>query len=297
MNGTLPDLDQLRCFVDAARTLNFRTSARNTACSPAAFSARIQALEELLGVRLFERSTRSVALTDAGLRLLPPAAQCLEAARALMAGARAQAPLTQLTLGTRYELGLSWLVPHLDPLAARRPGRRLHLVFGDSPELLQRALAGGIDAVITSYRVNRRDVVDLPLHPETYVFVGAPGALPKGGVSGPLDVEGLALIDASPDLPLFRYLLDARGDALWPFARQEHLGAISAIRLRVLQGAGLAVLPRYYVEADLQRGDLVALLPETRLGEDAFRLIWRVGHPLAAELGALGEDLRALPLG
>lgn len=292
----LPDLDQLASFVEAASTLNFREASRRLHRSPAALTGRIQALEDQLGVTLFERSTRRVALTAAGRRLLPLAVQCLETARAAARAVRAGSEALELRLGTRFELGLSWLVPSLDALQRARPNRTIHLVFGDSPELLDRARADALDAVVTSYRNPWPDLVGLPLHHESYAFVGAPHALPACGVRGPLDVVGLTLLDTTADLPLFRYLLDARGEPSWPFRRVEQLGAIGAVRLRALSGAGVAVLPRYFIEGDLARGALVELLPDAPMVRDQFRLIWRTGHPLAPELVALAAELSEIPL-
>lgn len=73
MATALPSLDSLRCFAAAARLLNFRAAARTVALTPAALGQRIQKLEEELGAQLFRRTTRSVALTEAGLALLPAA--------------------------------------------------------------------------------------------------------------------------------------------------------------------------------------------------------------------------------
>jgi DNA-binding transcriptional LysR family regulator len=83
---------------------------------------------------------------------------------------------------------------------------------------------------------------------------------------------------------------------VWSFARQEYLGAIGAIRLRVLQGAGVAVLPRYFVARDLAAQRLAPILPRVRLQRDAFRLIWRTGHGREGELRALAGDLARIPL-
>ncbi len=296
MNDILPELELLRTFVVAATTLNFRLASERVHCSPAALSARVQALEEQLGASLFERSTRHVALTPAGRRLLPVALQCLETARACRAAVREREEEIALRLGTRFELGLSWLAPSLGRLRATRPERTLHLVFGDSPDLLERLRRDELEAVVTSYRLPGGELVGVPLHSEGYVFVGAPDALPKGGIHGPLDVVGMTLLDASPELPLFRYLLDARGEPLWPFRRVEHLGAIAAIRLRALEGAGVAVLPRYFVEPDLVAGRLCELLPEAPMVSDQFRLVWRAGHPLASHLLALARELAEIPL-
>ena len=65
------DLDSLRCFDAAATTLRFRAAAARVHLSAAAFSDRIRRLEESLDVSLLRRTTRKVALTDAGQRLLP----------------------------------------------------------------------------------------------------------------------------------------------------------------------------------------------------------------------------------
>ena len=118
----------------------------------------------------------------------------------------------------------------------------------------------------------------------------------QGHVQSPEDVEGLTLVDVSADLPLFRYFLDAAPDARpWPFARHSYMGGIGAIRLRVLEGAGVAVLPEYFIRRDLQSGRLVDLTPGHPLKTDSFRLIWRAGHPLTHELEALADVLRSRP--
>src|SRR6187549_2541817 len=111
----LPDLESLRCFDAAATHLSFRVAARTVALSPAAFGERIKRLEEQLGAPLFERTTRRVTLTPAGERLVPQARRVLDEARRCLQSARdetAPAPY-DLTVGTRFELGISWLTPAL----------------------------------------------------------------------------------------------------------------------------------------------------------------------------------------
>src|SRR5262245_16854594 len=103
----LPDLDSLRCFEAAAQHLHFRSAARSLHLSPTAFSERIRRLEESFDRQLFDRTTRRVALTAAGLKLLPQARRCLdEARRCTLIVADASAALSfELVLGTRFELG------------------------------------------------------------------------------------------------------------------------------------------------------------------------------------------------
>src|SRR5262249_35265671 len=134
------DLESLRCFDAAATTLNFRAGARRVHLSPAAFSDRIQRLEQDLKTMLFVRTTRQVALSDAGQRLLPLARDVIAGAdrlRAVGSGPVERSPY-ELYVGTRYELGLSWLCPALGPLERSRPERTIHLYNGDSPDLLLR---------------------------------------------------------------------------------------------------------------------------------------------------------------
>jgi LysR family glycine cleavage system transcriptional activator len=295
----LPDLDSLRCFEAAATLLNFRAAAERVHLSPAAFSNRIQRLESELAAPLFERTTRRVALTDAGRRLLPQARVALaEAARcaAVVHDAHAVPPHT-LVLGTRYELGMSWIVPALAELRRARPERRLELFFGDSADLLRRLAREQVDAMVSSVRLTDAGLTYARLHEERYCFVARPSLLDTSPLDSPRDAGRHCLLDIHGDLPLFRYFLDARPRAeAWEFGDTEFLGTIGAVRYRVLEGAGVAVLPRYFVEPDLKSGALTAVLPDFEPVTDAFRLVWRRGHPLEDSLRLLATELAARPL-
>lgn len=293
------DLESLRCFEAAATHLSFRIAAQTVALSPAAFGDRIKRLEEQLDAPLFARTTRRVALTPAGLRLLPQARRVLEEAARCTRVVHAQdlAVPFSLTVGTRFELGLSWLTPALPRLQARQPTRTVHLVFGDSPELLARVRNGVLDCAVTSARLTHGELSYEKLHDEDYVFVASAKRIRRYPLSRAEHAARHALIDIAPDLPLFRYFLDAlRTREVWSFARVEYLGTIGAIRLRVLQGAGVAVLPRYFVAPDLRARRLVRLVPSVDLQRDAFRLVWRTGHPREPALRELAAELAALPL-
>lgn len=288
------DLDSLRCFVAVAESLHFRAASERVALSPAAVSERVRRVEEEVSATLFERTTRRVSLTDAGRRLLPHARRVLAeaaACRAVAAGRDEVRPF-ELTLGTRYELGLSWLCPALPQLAAERPERTLHLYMGDTGALLDRVERGTIDAAVLSARITRPSLDQARLHEEHYAFVTA-----DEGPRTAAEARRFVLLDATPDLPLFRYLLDVLPDRdPWRFAQVLHLGGIAAIRSQVLAGRGVAVLPRYFVADDLCEGRLREILHETPPRSDHFRLVWRRAHPHTAELEALAVTLGALPL-
>jgi len=294
-----PDLESLRCFLAGAKHATFRRAAKAVALSPAAFSDRIARLEEQLERSLFQRSTRSVRLTTSGERLVPQAERALAEARRCVdvVSTEDTTPPFDLVVGTRFELGLSWLVPMLDALETAEPARRLHLHFGQSDDLLDQLDRDHIDAFISSARLTRSGLAYARLHEEQYAFVASGALLEERPLRKARDARHHRLLELHPDLPLFRYLLDARpGDEVWAFDRMQFLGTIGAVRACVIDGSGVAVLPAYFVAEDLKAGRLVSLLPRTKLHVDWFRLVWKEGHPRSEALRRLGTALAAVPL-
>lgn len=292
-----PSLESLRCFVAAARLLRFRDAAREVALTPAAFGARIRQLEDQVGTPLFRRTTRVVTLTEAGLALLPDAQATLEAAARGVRAARGETGprVMELTLGTRHELGLSWVLPQLKPLGASLPWLELHLYFGSGPDLLLRVRTAEIDCAITSSRFSDPRLDSVPVHREDYVFVASRSLLRRAPLSRPEHARRHNLLDASPDLPLFSYLRDS-GVGPMQFARIVRLGSIGAIHARVREDAGVAVLPLYLVAKDLASGRLRRLLPKATLAPDTFRLVFRASDPRRSVFERLAAELQKTPL-
>ena len=275
MQKSLPNLVTLQCFLALGRHLNFRAAARSIALSPAAFSDRIKRLEEEVGAPLFERSTRHVKLTALGVSLQPQARALVEQGWRwvdVISEGELAAPYS-LRVGTRFELGMSWLVPALTTLKAKRPERSISIKWGADDELLRLLLEGEVDAMISSVRLNHRALRVAPLHREDYLFVCSPELDLIDPT--PADAPALTLIDIEAHCPLFRYFLDAlpSGEP-WHFRGLELMGTIGAVRARVLEGVGVAVLPLYFVDRDLAAGRLRKLRPEITLHHDFFRLIW-----------------------
>jgi LysR family transcriptional regulator, glycine cleavage system transcriptional activator len=295
----LIDLDCLRCFDAVGTALSFRAAAERLAVSPSVVSFRIRQLEDEVGEKLLHRSTRFVQLTPAGERLLPHAHKLLEAnsqCRQVARGLPEHAPI-ELLVGTRFELGLSWLVPALPRLEAASPWRTLHLHFGDGPDLLARLRQGRIDCALTSSRIAEGSLDFRVLHTERYVFAGSTRLVNERPLRNPADARRHTLIDIDDNLPLCRYFLDqAGGSADWKFARVEHLGTVGAVRLRVLQGRGIAVLPLHSVANDLKRGRLRQLMPRVALQSEGFRLLWLRRHPQAHSIAALAAELTQIPM-
>ena len=293
----VPDLVSLQCFIALSKSLSFRESALSVALSPAAFSDRISKLEAQLGTPLFERTTRRVKITNFGARLLPHAQELLNSAARWVEATNfegSQSPY-HIRLGTRFELGMSWVVPSLDTLKSIVPHRSISLNWGTDQELLRMLNQGEIDALISSVRVRQDSLNILPLHREDYVLVASPQiALCEIHVN---DAPNHILIDTEQGLPLFRYFSESlsHGEP-WLFKEVELMGTIAAVRSRVLSGVGIAVLPLYFVKDDLASGLMTNLAPKTSLKHDFFRLIWREDLIYKNALRELAKDFCKIPL-
>lgn len=295
----LPSIESLRCFVAAAKLLNFRAAARSVALTPTAFGQRIRQLEDQLGTELFARTTRTVRLTEPGLALVPAAERCLVTAAdcvRIAAGPTRTAP-TEVTLGTRHELGLSWILPQLDTITKNIPGLSINLYFGSGTDLLARVRSMEIECAVTSSRLVDTKLDSFRLHREDYVFVGQTSLLERLPLRKPEDTEKHTLLDTDSSLPLFRYFRDAAdsGDQL-RFRHVVQLGTIEAIRRRVLARAGVAVMPHYLVAPDIAAKRLTRIFPKVTLLSDWFRLVFRTDDPRRGVYEQMAKTMEASPL-
>ena len=294
-----PSLDSLRCFAEAARSLNFRHAARQVALSPAALGQRIRQLEDGLGATLFQRTTRSVVLTEAGRSLVPHARRVLDAARdcrLAVHGELGRAP-EEIVLGTRQELGLSWVMPVRRKVGALLPHVTVHLYFSSGEDLVARVRMLDIDCAITSTRLSDPKLEAINLHEERYVFVGGPRLLARHPLRRARDARAHTLVDTTQELPLFRYWRDAVGgvDSL-RFGRVLRMGTIAAMRDLVLAGGGVAVLPEYFVRRDLRARRLKIIMPRVKPTSDFFRLVFRADDSRRVFFTQLAQIMGKEPL-
>ena len=291
---SLPSLESLRCFVAIAHRSSFRRAAEHIGVTPTALSQRIRQLEEQLGERVFDRTSRSVQLSAAGRRLLPHAEDLLEQALRVGSIARGESgeegPAT-IRLGTRFELGISWIVPIVADLRQRRPLWKVELYFGSGADLLGRLRAQKVDAIVTSAPIADARWRAEVLHPEAYVLVASESVAAEIKTSE--DLADHVLIDISADLPLARYLLSASPSMT--FAEVWPCGSSAAVEAMVARGLGVAVLPRHTIQ-DKLGGPLTELLTDLPFLGDTFRLLFEADSPLEPQLRALADELRAVPL-
>ncbi len=117
----LPRLDLLRSFEAAARTLSFTVAAQELFLTQSAVSRQIQQIEAGLGVALFARQHRALALTDAGRVLHRAVVDCLERLRDATLLVRATSALRQVALTTTPGFASLWLIPRLARFTAGHP--------------------------------------------------------------------------------------------------------------------------------------------------------------------------------
>lgn len=109
----LPPLDLLPTFEAAARNLSFTKAAQELFLTQSAVSRQVQALEAALGVRLFERRTRALALTAVGQSVYRSVQDVLERVEALARSARGTPEVRTVTLTTTPGFASLWLIPRL----------------------------------------------------------------------------------------------------------------------------------------------------------------------------------------
>lgn len=133
-SARLPSLLALRCFEAAARLENFTRAAEELHLTHGAISRAVRALEDDLGVALFDRRSRRVFLTDAGRKLALAVQQGLalmqRATRELRTAAR---EAKRWVLSCEPTLLMRWLIPRWPDFKARYPDMDIHLVAGGGP--------------------------------------------------------------------------------------------------------------------------------------------------------------------
>lgn len=261
------DANALELFARVVQAGSFAAAARRLGQTRAAVSRRIAAIEALIGQPLMVRSTRSLALTEAGRRVAQRARAVLEAADAARGALRAsRAGLAgRLRITAPAQFGASVLLPLVAEFGTAHPGLRFELLFTDRRIDLLRE---GIDV---GFRLTRRPPEDFVAQPLLPVRVGAyarPGLLPP--LDSPLRLAGasLLLLGASRDDPVtLRWMPCDAADAPVHVEAEgqvysDDLGSLVGL---ALAGCGVVLAPDYSVRTLLSSGRLIDLLPGWQL--------------------------------
>ncbi len=258
------DVSTLQLFVEVVRQGSFAAVARDRQLDPSSVSRAIANLEKELGVRLLQRTTRQLSPTEAGLTYferVEPLVEELQQALAVTTDI-SQQPKGQLRVTASVSFGLTCIVPLLPQFAAQYPDLTVDLLLTDAVVDL---LAERVDLAVRLGRLADSTLMAQRLMPTRYSVCASPAYLRQAApLQQPQDVEHHNCLR----FPLAGFR------SRWRF--QDHDGGLtevavsgrtvisSAIALQqcAIAGMGLALLPHWLIEADIQRGDLVRVLPE-----------------------------------
>lgn len=175
-------LDDVRVFAAVARAGGFREASRARGKSPSGASEAVRRLEAEVGVRLLNRTTRTVATTEAGARLLArlaPALGEIEAALDIVKSSRDQ-PAGTVRLNVPTVAARLVLPKILPAFLATYPDIRVEIVADDA---LVDVLAGGFDAGIRYQETLEKDMIAVPIGPraQCYALAASPAYLQRHG--------------------------------------------------------------------------------------------------------------------
>lgn len=258
----------LRIFLAVAAAGSLSAAARQLSIGPMQASRRLAVLEQELGVRLFHRTTRSVALTAEGAAFVPYAntmAEAEESARAAVSPSPASPSASgTLKLTAPSVFGQSIILPFLPALLERHPDLRIDLDLSDR---VLDIVGQGLDLALRIATLEDSELVARRIAANPRIICAAPDYLRRHGVPArmaDLDDHRCIVLHSVPRWPLVvngelqRRRVDAR------FATSS----VDAVRTATLQGLGLALLTYWDVHEQLRNGDLVAVVLEDAAMED-----------------------------
>lgn len=267
-------LTELAIFVAVAEAQGFSAAARRLGLSKAMISVTISRLEERLGVRLFQRTTRRLSLTEAGTASLPHAQRALLAARDAEEAAThsRSTPRGVLRVNAPMSFGLLHVVPALGAFARAFPEIEVDLVLDDRVLDL---VDGGFDLALRIGALPDSSLVAHPLARSRNVMVAHPDYLARAGTpTAPSELAGHAVLLYSLASTGARWEL-RRGGRRESVRVRGPLKANSSLAIRqgVLQGLGIARLPEFIAGEDLHGGRLVRVLPAWSLPDQPIHAL------------------------
>ena len=260
----IENIQDLRVLVETARGGSLSAAARHLDITPAAASAALKRLETQLALRLFERSTRAMRLTEAGQTLLEYAERALDLLHEGVAQAdRERGELTgAIRLTAPHGLTHSLLLPWFDDFLQAHPGVRLHLTVGDR---LQDLLRDELDLALRFGALPDSALIARPLCTTTRIVCAAPAYLTQH--AAPTHPRELAqhncLTFDVNGRRLNRWVLSRDGEAFTANVDGDRHSNDSSLALYwALRGHGLVFKAEVGLRHELTAGTLTRLLPD-----------------------------------
>lgn len=266
----LPPTHILASFETAARTGGFTRAAQELSLTQGAVSRHIRALEDQLGVLLFVRDRQRVRLTDAGASYAREVREALQIIAAASLALRANPAGGSLNLAILPTFGTRWLAPRLPQFLSAHSGVTINLTtrlrpfdFGTERQ----------DAAIHFGAADWPGTHSVFLMDEQVIPVASPAFLADHPVSGPDDLRGLPLLHLATRGEAWESWFESHGSAAGKVAGMM-FDQFAMMAHATVHGAGVALLPAFLVDAELQAGTLMPVLDAAIHSAGAYHLVW-----------------------
>jgi DNA-binding transcriptional LysR family regulator len=292
----LKDLYRMGVFAKVIEHGSFSAAGAALALGKSAVSHHIAELERAVGVKLLNRSTRSMILTEEGRRFHENCRQIATIADQafLDLDALAESPHGKIRMTAPYALGLMFLTSCLARFHDRYPEIEIDLALDD---LIVDLIAGGYDVGLRVGWLRDRRLRATRLAPLQMIVCAAPAYLARHGAPRtPDDLVRHRWIGMTQLPQPYRLALKHRGGLRRTVRIRPMVKVNSTVATRqfLLEGEGMGFVPDYAVQADIDQGRLLHLLPDWRsLEGGAIWLVFphRAHRPLRVRL--LVEFLKA----
>ena len=260
-------LTQLRVFVRVAERANFSAVAREMGITQPAVSKALTALEQQLQTRLVNRNTRHVALTTAGQQYFAHCRQMLaELDEAELELKAAQLELSgSLRITAPLPFGIRFIAPLVTQFQMLHPQLEVHLHLDDQRSQL---IETPFDVAIRLGDAGSSGTIIRTLGHSPFLLVAASAYLARHPAPVTPDELGMhaALCYTHASQPQCWTLLDRQGNTWEQVVKGRFFSNnLAALHAAVLEGSGVACLPKWMVADDLQAGRLHRLLPAWHL--------------------------------
>jgi DNA-binding transcriptional LysR family regulator len=289
----LPDLEGLAVFAKVAELRSFALAGKDLELSKATVSKAIARLERKLGARLFNRTSRRLALTDAGQGLLDRANRVLAEGEAAESEAHAQSatPRGLVRLAAPMSFGLKEVAPLLPEFLAGHTEVSVDLHLSDAVVDL---IGAGFDAALRIAALPDSSLRARRLRDVRRYLVAAPAYLRRHGRPiHPRDLTGHACLCYAylPTPDVWRFVNEAGEEVQVRPRGPLRANNADAFTPALLLGLGLAVQPDFVVGEAIEEGRLETVMPGWRPPPIALHLVMPPGGPRPARVEALATFL------
>ncbi len=286
-------LDSMEAFVRVAECGSFSEAARRLRLSKSVVSRQVSGLEAQLGARLFNRTTRSLALTEVGRAYFERCARILadvEEANLSVSSLQAE-PRGRLRVNAPMSFGVLHLAPLMPRFLEQYPQIDLDMAMNDRFISL---VEEGFDVAVRIGKLEDSSLISRQLAPSRRVVCGSPDYLRRRGIPAtPADLSGHCCLCYSNLAEADEWTFATAEGRRWPVEVQGRLRVNNGDVLReaVLAGIGLAMLPTFICGRDLQAGSLVAVLGDYIEQNSAIHAVYPHGRHLSPKVRAFVDFL------